>query len=140
MGGIVVDDEVQIARLRRGAVDVAQELQELLVAVALEAAADHLAGGDVEGGKQGRGAVPLVVVGHGAGAALLKRQPRLRSVQRLDLALFIDTQHQGLVRRVEVEPHNVGNLLAELGIVGRLKVFIKCGFSPCAAQMRCTLE
>ena len=51
------------------------------MAVALQAAADHLAGGNVKGGKQRRGAVALVVVRHGAGAPLLQGQPRLADSQ-----------------------------------------------------------
>ena len=43
--------------------DRVEKADELLVPVALQAPADHLALQEVEGGKQGRGAVALVVVG-----------------------------------------------------------------------------
>src|SRR5208337_212459 len=65
---VVVDDEMQIERFGGVAVDGAQEAQELLMAMAAHAFADHLPGGDVERRKQGRRPVSLVVVGHRAGA------------------------------------------------------------------------
>jgi len=45
------------------------------MAVALHVAADDRAVENVEGGEQGRGAVALVVVRHGAGAPLLRGRP-----------------------------------------------------------------
>ena len=56
--------------------------------------ADHLAVQYAERGKQRGGAITLVIVRHRAAAAFLERQPRLSPIQRLDLALFIQTQHQ----------------------------------------------
>ena len=49
---VVVEDEVEIAFLRRLPVDGPQEAQELLMAVALHALPDHRASGDIERGKQ----------------------------------------------------------------------------------------
>src|SRR6266849_7310976 len=54
VGAVVVDDEVDAETLGHLLVDAAQEAQELVVAVPWQAAAEHLAGGDVEGGEQGR--------------------------------------------------------------------------------------
>jgi hypothetical protein len=56
--------------------------------VALHTTADHLA---FEGGKRRSRAAPLVIMHHGAGPPLLHGQTRLGSVDRLDLALFIDS-------------------------------------------------
>ena len=81
-----------------------------MTAVAL---ADDLSGQHVQSGEQRRCAVTLVVVGHRAAAAGLHRQTRLRAVESLNLALLVDTQHDGLVRRVQVQPHDVGQLLGE---------------------------
>ena len=80
------------------ALDEVQEGDELLMAVARDGAACDLAGRQVEGGEQRRGAVALVIVGHHAGsvfptrrgpAAFLQgqvwRRAGLGAVQRLDL-------------------------------------------------------
>ena len=49
--------------------------------------------------------IPIQVVGHRAGAALLHGQTRLGTVERLDLAFFVYAQHQRLGRRIEIEPN-----------------------------------
>ena len=116
VGGIVVEDDVdQLAGRDRRARRV-EEADELLVAMALHAAADHLAVEHVERGEQGRRAVALVVVGHRAGLARLHRQARLRPVERLDLAFLVDREHDGVRRRVDIEPDDVVELGGEVGI------------------------
>src|SRR6266567_3690711 len=70
----------------------------------------------VEGGKQGRGAVALVVVGHGTAAAFFHGQPRLGAVQSRNLAFLVGAQHHGVFRRVQVEAYDVLHLLGEFRI------------------------
>ena len=70
------------------------------MAVTLQAAADDLAFQDIEGGEQRSRDMALVVVGHGAGTALLHRQSRLGALQSLDLRLLIDAQHLGAGARI----------------------------------------
>src|SRR5215213_12011301 len=72
-------------------------------------------------GEQRGGAMALVVVGHGAGAALLQGQAGLGAVECLDLALLVDRQHHAMGRRVDVEADDVAQLRHELGIVGELE-------------------
>ena len=113
VGPVVVEDDVQGQIGRERAVEAPQELQEFLMPMTAVALADDLAGQHVQRGEQRRCAVTLVVVGHRAAAAGLHRQARLRAVESLNLALLVDTQHDGLVRRVQVQPHDVGQLLGE---------------------------
>ena len=103
VGGIVVEDDVDGLLRRNSFLNGVEEADELLVTMALHAPADHLAFQHVEGGEQRSGAVTLIVMGHGAGAALLHRKARLGAVQRLDLALFIDGKNYGVGRRVDIE-------------------------------------
>lgn len=63
-------------------------------------AADDGAVEDVEGGEQGRGAVALVVMGHCPGPTRLHGQARLGAVERLDLALLIDGEDDGISGRI----------------------------------------
>ena len=101
VGGVVVEDGVDVLAGRHRGLDGVEEADELLVAVALHVAADDGAVEDVQRGEQRGGAVPLVVVGHRAGAALLHRQAGLGAVERLDLALLVDREHDGVRRRVD---------------------------------------
>ena len=92
VGCVVVDDGVDFLSRRHLRLDGVEEANELLVPVALHIAADHGAVEDIEGREQCRRAVTLVVVGHRPGAALLHWQAGLGTVERLDLALFIDRE------------------------------------------------
>src|SRR5271169_5304708 len=57
-------------------------------------------------------------------------QNRLGTIQRLNLALFIDTQHQGVVGRVQVEADNIAYLLDEEQVGRDLK-------APAAMRLNC---
>ena len=89
--------------------------------VALHVAADDGAVEDVEGGEQRGGAVALVVVRHRPGAARLHRQSRLGAVERLDLALLVDREDDGVGGRIDVEADDVLELLGELRVVRQLE-------------------
>ena len=83
--------------------------------------ADDLAGLHVERRKQRRGAVAAVVVRAALDLPGPHRQQRLRAIQRLDLRLLVDTQHQRPVRRVQVQADDVAHLLDEQRILGELE-------------------
>ena len=107
---------------REFGVDGIEEADELLMPVALHAAADHLALQHVQGGKQGRRAVALVIVGARRWLARLHRQRGLRAGERLDLALLIDRKHDSMGRRVDVEPNDVTQLCSEGRVGGELEL------------------
>src|ERR1035437_9723395 len=83
--------------------------------------ADHGAVQSAHGREQRGGSIALVVVGHGSAAPLLEWQPRLRTVQRLDPAFLVGAQHDGVFRRIEIEPNDGLQFLGELGIVTQLE-------------------
>src|SRR5262249_25151165 len=104
VGGIVVDDCVDILASGNLGVDGVEEADELLMAMTLHVAADNGAVENVEGGEQsGR---PMAVrtlqrklyrkakerkpMSHGTGAAGLHRQARLGAIEGLDLPLLVD--------------------------------------------------
>src|SRR5271167_3155010 len=92
-------------------------------------------------------AMAFIIMGHGAGAALLDRQPRLGAVERLDLALLVDAEHHRLVRRAQVEADDILDPVQARGRLfstnrlsfDSLKPRTRCGLSPCAFQIRRTL-
>ena len=94
---VVVHYQMQRLILGKLPIQAAEKFQPFLVTVPWVAFTDHLAVQHVERRKQRRGAIAFVVVRHRAAAAFLQRQSRLRPIQRLNLALFIQTQHQRLV-------------------------------------------
>ena len=115
-------NEMQVEIGQRPFVDGLEEAEELAMPVARHAFADDGAVEHVESREQGRGAVALVVM------LFVPERPFFiapaGSIKGLDLALFIDRQHQGLVGRIEVEADNLLDLGDEVGsreraLVGR---------------------
>ena len=90
--------------------------------------ADDLSGGHVEGGEEAGDAVAGVVVGAFLRHAGHHRQHRLGPVECLDLRLLVDAEHDGFVRRVEVETDDVAYLVDELRVGGEFEGFGAVGF------------
>jgi len=90
----------------------------------------------------------LVIVGHRRRASLLQGKARLRAIRRLDLALLIvlkarlrhDAKNQRPIRRVHVEPDDIGHFLLEPRVVRYLeaahKVRLQAGLGPDAPHAR----
>jgi len=121
VGGVVVHDQVQVEFARCLLVEALQEADKFLMPVLRHAVPDDGAVERTQSREQGRRAVALVVVRHGAAAARFHRQARLGSVESLNLALFIDTEHQRLVGRVLVKANDVDELLDKLRIAAHLE-------------------
>ena len=92
------------------ALDGIEETNEFAMSVALHASADHPSVEHAERGEQGGRAVPLVIVRHSLTTPRLDRQPRLAAVERLDLALFVEREHHGVGRWIDVKADNIGQL------------------------------
>ena len=65
----------------------------------------------------------FVIMGAAFDLARTHGQQRLRAVERLNLRLFIHTENQGTVGRVEVEPDNVADLVDKQRIGRQLEGF-----------------
>jgi Integrase core domain len=103
-------------------VDGVQKADELLMTVALHVLADDGAVEDIEGGEECRGAMALVVMGHGDQPPLLHRQAGLGAVERLNLAFLVGWQHNGMGRRIDIKGDDITQFLNELRIVGELEL------------------
>src|SRR6516164_1839519 len=111
VGGVVVEHQMDVEIGWHGLLDLRQEFAEFDRPVVLVAAADDPTGGDVQGGEQRGCAVALVVMTAPRDLPRPQRQQRLSAVERLDLRLFVDTQHQGAVGWVEIKPNDVAHLV-----------------------------
>jgi hypothetical protein len=133
MGGIVIEDEVDGRLGRYGGIDRFEKSDELLMSVAFHATADHPAFEDIEGGEQRRCAVSFVVMGHGPCASRLHRQPRLSSIECLNLALLVEREDEGVRRWIDIESDHIPELLSEFRIARELE-----GFDPMRGEMMST--
>src|SRR5258708_4816272 len=99
VSAIVVHHQVQRRLAGKLAIDAAQELQKLLMPVALIEVSNNFAFQYVESSEKSCGSVPFVVMSHRAAAPLLEGQSRLSAIQSLNLALFVNTNHDRLIGR-----------------------------------------
>src|SRR5260370_19106821 len=60
---------------------------------------------------------------HGSATSLLHRQPGLGAVKRLNLALFVDAEHQRMLGWVHIEANHILKLLDKVSVVGQLEGF-----------------
>ena len=105
VGTGVVHDEVDVEHGRHRRVDGVEEPAKLARPVARVALADDLATLDVQRREEGGCPVARGVMGAPLGLARAHRQHRLRAIERLDLRFLVDTEHEGLVGGIEVQPH-----------------------------------
>ena len=121
VGRGVVEHDVHVEVCRHRFVDQVEEAPELLGAMPRRHLRDHLAGGDIERGVEVGGAVTDVVVGLPRRHPRHQRQHGRRAVERLDLRLLIDAQHDRGLGRIQVQPDDVAHLVDELRIRGELE-------------------
>ena len=74
LGSVVIQNDMDDFACRDLPLHCVEELDELLMAVALHAATDDRAVQNIESGDQRGGSVPLIIVGHGRALAGLQRQ------------------------------------------------------------------
>lgn len=122
VGAIVIENDVDELTCRNGGLYGVEKADELLMPMTLHTFSDDFSFQHVESGKQGRGAVAFVVVGHGSAPAWLQRQTRLSAVERLDLAFLVHRQDDGVGRRINVQADDVSDLGGKLRIVGQFKL------------------
>ena len=140
VGGMVVDDEVDVEVRGHVGVDVFEEAQELLMAVVRPALGQDPAGGDIQGREEGGGAVADVAVRDAFDVAESEGQEGLGVFQGLDLALLVDAQDQGMVGRVEAGPTMSRTFSTKKGSVESWKCFCRWGWRWNAVQTRWTVD
>ena len=121
VGGVIVEDGVDHFAGRHGALDGIEKADEFLVSMALHAAAVHDAVEGIEGGEQGGGAVPFVIVRHGSALAGFHRESRLGAVERLDLRFLVDREHDRVGWRMHIEADDIFHLLGQSQVGGALE-------------------
>ena len=109
VSGIVIDDEVDCESRGHALVEVTQEGEKLLMAVARLTFGEHLAIRDVQGSEQGGCAVAHVIMSNAVDIAQPHGQHRLGAVEGLNLALFVDAEDQSVIRWVEVQADDVAH-------------------------------
>ena len=110
VGRVVVANDVKLKLGSDLLIDLAQEGQPLLMVMARGGVGKHITGKVVQGRKEGHCSMAVAIMGRGANVSLAQRQARLGAFEGLTLALFITAQHQGPIRRIQIEAHYVPKL------------------------------
>ena len=76
------------------------------MAVALLAQTDDLTVGDIHGREESRRSMARVVMSDRGAAGAFERETRLGAIQRLDLALFVATEHDGAFGWIQIQSHD----------------------------------
>src|SRR6266705_303965 len=118
---VVVHDQMNLPPTRSLPIDALHKVQKLLMPMSRQAATDDGALQDIERGEQRRRAVTDVVVSLTSRESGAHGQRGLRTVESLDLTLLVNAQHQGLVRRVQVQPDHIAQLPHEVGVAAQLE-------------------
>lgn len=134
VSGVIVHDQVNIQVSRDGVVQPTQECEELLMPVAGFALGENGPGGDVQGGKQSGRPVANVIVDDSLDVTEAHGQHRLRPVQSLNLALFIDAQHQSMIGRIQIQTRDIAHFFDEERIVGKFETASAMGLQREGAE------
>ena len=83
--------------------------------------ADDRPGFHIQRREQRRRPVPHVVVRAAGRQARTHRQQRRGAIERLDLALLVHAEHQGAIRRMQIQPDDVAHFVDEQRILRQLE-------------------
>src|SRR6266446_9673255 len=121
MGGVIIQNDVDVLAQRNFAVDLLEKFQPLAMGVFLGGVSDDFALQIIQRGKEGDRAVAVVIVGLGADMPFAQWQPRLTALQSLDLAFLVTTKHHCLLGRIEVKTDDIPKLRFKVWIGRKLK-------------------
>ena len=118
VSGIIVRDAVDVHPPGRALVNRSQEFEKLLMPMPRHALANHDTFQNIESGEQCGRAITFIIMRHGSGAALLHRQARLGTIERLNLAFLINAKYQRVLRWVHIKTHDIVEFRYEIRVVG----------------------
>lgn len=74
--------------------------------------------------------MPLIIMRPRPTAALLQRESGLCAIKGLNLKLLIDTENQGMLGGIQIEPHHVVEFLKEVRVLTEFERPYQMGFEP----------
>jgi len=117
VSGEIVEDDVDLLIGRAQGDHLFQEADEVPTGVPDGGFPVNASGRGVQRGIQGERSMPVVFKSVALSPARRKRQHRIKTIQRLNGSLLVDTEHSSMLRRVQVQPDNVSRFGFEIRIV-----------------------
>lgn len=103
--GVVVDDQMQLKMLGRFAVDLFEKLQPFLMPMLALNATYQFALDIIQRCERGDGAMTDIIVRLRADMPDSRRQFWLGALESLNVAFFIATKYQCLIREIQIQPN-----------------------------------
>src|ERR1044071_2686078 len=119
MRGEVVGNHVDFFGFGLTRHNLTQEINKLSTGMTLSRFAQDLTRARVEGSVERKGAAAKIFKAMTLGATGGKRQHRVFSIQRLNSCFLIDRKYRGMLRRIHIQPNNIGGLALELRVIAR---------------------
>jgi len=138
MSGEVIEDDMDLLPGRAQRDYFFQKGHEVAAGVANRSFSVDATGLRVQRGVQRKRAMSVVLEAMTLGAARGERQNRVESIQSLNRGFFIDREHGGVLRRIQIEAENVGRFALKLRIVAGQITLQAVGFEAGFLQTRCT--
>src|SRR5438128_9654380 len=128
MRGEIVEDDVDLLAFRLGADDLLKERDELRARMAADGLTHDLARANLKCRQQAESPVTVVFESVPLGPPWREGQHRVKAIQGLDLALFIDAEDGCVLRRIQVEADDVSGLGLEIGVIRSHVALYPVGF------------
>src|SRR5208283_134388 len=115
--GVIITDQVDFLCSGHQSFYQIQKTDPLLMPMSFHTGTDYAPICYVEGGKERSCSIAFVVMGHRPTSTFFQRQTWLRPIKSLYLAFFITGKNHRMLRRGQIEPHNVFQLLHKMLVV-----------------------
>ena len=123
----VVGHDVNLSALRLAGDDLAEKLDKLGAGMPSSGLSDDVTGAGVQRCIQRERAMTKIFKAMPFGSARGERQNRVKSVECLDSAFLIDTEHCSIDRRLKIQANGVRRLLFKLRVIARLYLRTRWG-------------
>src|ERR1051325_10580450 len=119
MRGEVVGNHVDFFGFGLTRHNLTQEINKLSTAMTLSRFAQDLTRARVEGSVEREGAVTKILKAMTLGASGGKWQHRVFSIQCLNSCFLIDGKYRRMLRRIHIQPNNIGGLTLKFRVIAR---------------------
>ena len=113
MGRIVVHDNMHVQLRRYIHVNVPEKLQQFLMTMSFFRLRKNTPSGNVQSSKNRQRSMADIIMGLAFSVNKTKRKGWLKALKGLALAFLVHTEHQGLFRRIQIQPNDITDLLHE---------------------------
>jgi len=138
--GVIIHNDVYVPVFWRRPVYGVQKADEFLMPVALHVLTDHCTVENIQGGEKGCCSMAFIIMRHRLPPPFFERQARLSSVERLDLALLVNAEHNRMVRRINVKSDHIVQFFCKFRVIRQFERLHLMRRKTMHYQIFCTVD